>query len=307
MKKFFVKLVCFLGIIVIIAVMCSAFVFNVISPQYRLNYNSALNEKIERLNSIEESKIILVGNSNVAFGFDSEKIQNEIGMPVVNLGLHGGLGNCFHEQMAKENIQPGDIVILCHTDYTESYITEPDIVWQMLEERLDLFRLISVKDYFSVFRALPQYLEGAVFCWIEGSGNLDSGDCYSRNAFNQFGDNVYPRPDLEYEFAKNSVKVPEIDEDNVKRINELNSYCESKDAKLVIAGYPIASGEYTPAAEKYEQFQSELEARMKCEIISDFTDYFIEYKYFYNTALHLNEDGVEIRTEQLIKDLKEWI
>ena len=116
MKKFIVKIIGFLVIIGAIGIICSMFVFGVVAPQYSMNYNSSINEKIDRLNSIEESKIILVGNSNVAFGFDSEKIQKEIGMPVVNLGLHGGLGNYFHEQMAKENIQVGDIVVLCHTN-----------------------------------------------------------------------------------------------------------------------------------------------------------------------------------------------
>ena len=54
---------------------------------------------------IEEPKIILIGNSNLAFGIDSEKIENSVGMPVVNLGLHGSLGNEFHESMAKKYIE----------------------------------------------------------------------------------------------------------------------------------------------------------------------------------------------------------
>lgn len=307
MKKFIVKIIGFLIIIGAIGIICSMFVFGVVAPQYSMNYNSSINEKIDRLNSIEESKIILVGNSNVAFGFDSEKIQKEIGMPVVNLGLHGGLGNYFHEQMAKENIQVGDIVVLCHTNYSTSYITEPDIVWQMLEERLELFRFISIKDYFSVFRALPRYLESAVFLSVDGSGNYDSKDCYSRKAFNEYGDNIYPRTSLQYKFTEKSVNVPEIDDENVKRINEMNQYCEQRGAKLLIAGYPIASGEYTPSVEQYREFQQMLEEKMDCDVISDFTDYFIPYEYFYNTVYHLNEKGVEIRTNQFIRDLKKWM
>lgn len=290
-----------------IAAICAVFVFGAIAPQYSLNYNSSLIEKIDRLNNIREEKIILVGNSNVAFGFDSEIIEKEIGMPVVNLGLHGGLGNYFHEQMAKENIQAGDIVVLCHTDYSTSNITEPDIVWQMLEERLELFRLINIKDYFSVFRALPRYLESTVFLYIDGSGNQDSKDCYSRNAFNEYGDNIYPRASLTYRFTEKSVKVPEIDDENIKRINEMNRYCDARGAKLVIAGYPIASGEYTPEKEKYEAFQQKLEGKMQCDVISNFTDYFIPYDCFYNTVFHLNEKGVEIRTNQFIKDLEKWM
>ena len=33
------------------------------------------------------------------------KIEKEVGMPVVNMGLHGNLGNAFHEQMAKKYVK----------------------------------------------------------------------------------------------------------------------------------------------------------------------------------------------------------
>ena len=59
--------------------------------------------------------------------------------------------------------------------------------------------------------------------------------------------------------------------------------------------------------EKYEAFQRELENVMDCAVISDFTDYFIEYQYFYNTQFHLTDEGVQIRTGQLISDIKEWM
>ena len=70
-----------------------------IMPQYDTSYNAALHDKIDRIEMIEEPKIVLIGNSNVAFGFDSEMIEEAFGMPVVNMGLHGALGNAFHEEM----------------------------------------------------------------------------------------------------------------------------------------------------------------------------------------------------------------
>lgn len=48
----------------------------------------------------------------MAFGFQSEQIEEAFGLPVVNLGLHGGLGNAFHEEMAKINVCEGDIYYL---------------------------------------------------------------------------------------------------------------------------------------------------------------------------------------------------
>lgn len=77
---------------------------------------------------------------------------------------------------------------------------------------------------------------------------------------------------------------------------------------MVIAGYPIAYGEYSTFREEdFIAFKSELENVIDCEIISDYTDYFYPYDYFYDTSLHMTAEGAEIRTEQLISDLNRWM
>ena len=75
---------------------------------------------------------------------------------------------------------------------------------------------------------------------------------------------------------------------------------------MAVAAYPVAYGEFTPSASEYETFQNELQNKLDFEVISDFTDYFIPYEYFYDTKYHLTDEGVDIRTEQLIKDIKNW-
>ena len=95
----------------IFAVILIAFFFR-LSPQYEHYYSASLIDKMERLDSIEEPKVVLIGNSNLAFGINSKMIEEKFGMPVVNMGFHGSLGNAFHEEMAKINITPGDIYVI---------------------------------------------------------------------------------------------------------------------------------------------------------------------------------------------------
>lgn len=73
---------------------------------------------------------------------------------------------------------------------------------------------------------------------------------------------------------------------------------------MVVAGYPIGKGEYTPPKEDFVEFQAKLAERLDCPVISDYRDYFFDYKYFYNSFLHLTTEGAELRTEQLIEDLE---
>lgn len=308
MKRFLQKLFIYCLVIFIISFGASAVFFSFIAPQYKYNYNAALIDKIERLESIDTPKIILVGNSNVAFGFNSEIIEEKLHMPVVNLGLHGSMGNAFHEKIATYNIRKGDIVVLCHTDYSdEEKIGDYPLAWITVENNFHAYRTLSPKDYWGMLCAYPNYVKEAYRHWKDGTGNPEIKGIYSRLSYNEYGDISVSRTENKITFFPGSILLPEINETCTKRINKLNAYCEKQGAKLVIAGFPIASGEYTPPKEDFIAFQNELDKKLDCQIISNFTDYFIDYQYFYDTRYHLIDKGVEIRTNQLIEDLENWI
>lgn len=312
MKRFLEKvlvltllIIFFMGVIVI-------FDYRVIGSQYNFSYNASITDKIERLNSIDEPKIILVGNSNVAFGIDSQVIEEAFSMPVVNLGLHGGLGNAFHEEIAKQNINRGDIVIVCHSDFSDSdTINDTELALLTYDYKSNVFPVFRTKDYVDILKAYPTYLRKSYLLWISQKGNEKSDSCYSREAFNAYGDVIY-KPEEgqvgEDYFEKNASALPQISDTCINRLNELNAYCQEKGASLVVAGYPIERGIYNKySEEEYVEFQNELTESLQCPVISDYTDYFYPYEYFYNGPLHLNETGRQVRTQQLILDLDAWM
>lgn len=308
MKKFLLKLLC------LFAVAFAALIFGIAvlffaAPQYKYSYNASLIDKIDFLKKSSSPKIILCGNSNLAFGINSKLIENEFGMPVVNLGLHGGLGNAFHEEAAKLNIQAGDILIVCHSWYSDDdKISDPLLAWTTLENNFGLYKILRRKDFFDMVKAFPKYAEKTLMLWITKKGNKIPADCYTRTGFNENGDLIYPR-----EYDKNlfddSVhsSVPQINDVCAKRLNRLSEYCAKKNATLLVAGFPIMqrSGEVLDRNE-YENFQMNLAEKLDCRIISDFTDYIYDESLFYNTNLHLTNEGAEIRTKQLVNDLKKY-
>ena len=281
--------------------------FCMISPQYLYSYNASLIDKIDRLEAINEPKIVLVGNSNLAFGINSEEIEEAFGMPVVNLGLNSELGNPFLEEMAKLNVNEGDIYILCHTNYADDDTIGVPSVWVTLEDHFHLWKILRGKDVIPMLQGFPTYVKGCMELWEEERGNRSGENAYNRVAFNEYGDVAYERKEPKKEIDIREVKVPEIADITADRINELNQYMEDRGATLLIAGYPIMVGEGTPPEEEYVNFQKQLEDAMDAEVISDFTDYMIEYRYFYDTIYHLTDEGVEIRTRQLISDLNTYL
>lgn len=309
MKKFLLKfslLISFPMSILIFLAFTSVFV---IGNHYQESYTASLNDKIARLKSINEPKIILEGDSNLAFGIYSPMIEQAVNMPVVNMGINSAFGHAYNENMMKYNLSSGGIVIVCHLSFADDdgfeYIPT---VWKAIEYKSELWEIIRPKDYPDMIHAWPGYLWETFISWLKGGTDYEPP--YSRRAFNEYGD-IVKRPEesrkpLETLIKEREVKVRDINDICINRINELNKYVKEHGETLLVAGYPIISGDFTSPPEDYDAFTRELSERLDCEVISDYRDYFIPYQYFYDTIYHLDEERAKIRTSQLIKDIKRW-
>lgn len=308
MKRLLCKLFMWASILVVLCTMYSYVFLKITPPQYRESYQGAMLDKVERLISINEPKIILIGNSNLAFGMNSQLLEEGTGMPVVNLGLHGGLGNKLQERMALLNINEGDIVIVCHSDYgDDGTIISPDLAWISLENHKLLWGIPDWKQWMELIPAMPDYIFNAVSLWLGGNGNKIVQLDYARSSFDEYGDNDCVRNMNTYEFKAGDIKISEISDECVKRLNELNNYCQENGARMAIAAYPIAKVPDMPAKEEYISFQNNLDREMDCDVISNFPDYFMEVKYFYDSALHLTNEGADARAALLLEDVKKWL
>lgn len=298
-------------IVIFIIKMCFLFIFVLAffyhaMPQYIGGYNSSMIDKAERIDSLSGPKIVLIGHSGLSFGIDSAKIEEAFQMPVVNMGLHGGLGNAFHEEMTRMNVVDGDIYVVSHSAFNDSdAIGNPVLAWTTIENNPRLWRLLRKKDMIPMARAYPTYLRRILDLYSAGTGNKDGGGVYSRSAFNEYGDISLDRLGHSWKFEQ--VDVPEIGDVTITRLNELNQWLEERGATLLIASYNIGNGHHTAPVDDYISFQEELKNRLDCPVISNYVDYMFPYMYFYDTTLHLTNEGTRVRTEQLISDLQRWM
>ena len=300
MKKvvFFLKLSVFVSTI-------ACFVWFGIMPQFDLQYNASLIDKWNRLKSIKEPKIILVGDSNVAFGIDSQKIQEAFNMPVVNFGLHGGLGQAFHTDMIKPYINEGDIVVIFPAEYNnaDTKILDCVLLWTAIGNNIDIWQGISFENYTKIILAYPTYLKRAIVLWISNKGNTTDG-VYSRAAFNEYGDNVYPRPNCIISEGNYDSYFASRNLSEVMRVywNKYNEYILNKNARLFMSSPPILD-ETLPNDLDLDALQKQLEDELNFPMISRLHNYIYPLEYFYDTGFHLTDVGKTIRTEQLILDI----
>jgi hypothetical protein len=304
MKKFLINLLRYTAIMAVTVTVT----FLVAVPQFSNNFNASILSKIQRLESIQEPKIVLVGNSSLALGMDSAALEEAMGMPVVNLGLHGGLGNMFLYKMAEGNISRGDIVVLANTHFDSGRIQDPALAWITIENRRDFWKFIPEECQTEMILAFPDY----VLSTLRAFGGYNKGASnaigpYTRYPFNEYGDNIWPREETQMEFGYGTVTVPEVTDAGVDQINAFAAYCAEQGAACLLAGYPIPYGEFSPGEEEFAALRQTLEERLDCQLISDYSDYFLDYGYFFDTQYHLTTEGASLRTQLLIADLQRWL
>lgn len=75
-------------------------------------YLAAGLDKRQRAATTDAPRILLVGGSSVAFGFDSPALEAAVGRPVVNLGGQGSQGLEFRLREALDLVRADDVVVL---------------------------------------------------------------------------------------------------------------------------------------------------------------------------------------------------
>jgi hypothetical protein len=92
MKKF-IKQLLIVSLLLVTLLAGSLFLI----PDYtaRESALAVLPNKHRMLRETSSPRIIFLGGSNLCFGLDSRRIADTFDMPVVNLGLHAGIGLKF--------------------------------------------------------------------------------------------------------------------------------------------------------------------------------------------------------------------
>ena len=291
--------------------------------QYGNVFTSRLSEKYDRLNSIDEPKVIVVGGSSVAFGLDSELLEEYMGMPVVNFGLYAALGTKVMMDLSKSNIGEGDIIVLAPEldAQTLSLYFNAENTLMALDGSFYMLKDIAVSNYVQLLGGVWKFAGEKLSYYLSGN-KPDPEGVYNSKNFNEYGDIVYDRPEntMPRGYDRNMlIDLSEsiVSQDFIDYVNDYIRYCEKKGATVYFSYCPIndaalAGGAGVKAdgtmnkdalSQQIADFQSYLKDNINCKFISEISDYIMEAGYFYDTNFHMNDAGVTAHTVTLIKDL----
>jgi hypothetical protein len=231
-------------------------------------------------------------------------------MPVVNMGIHAGLGLYFQAEMAKENICENDIVILSPTSFSDSVEKRAEdvrLLWQIAEKRVSLISLFPRENYYPMFIEFPHYVgTGVINKTLKYLKKLDpSLPPYRYEDFNEYGDNVYAKEETEFKVGEDygsCFRANKMSDNMINYLNDYNSFVVDKGARFFVVSPPILEMEID-SKESLNIAQDSIEDGIGKLMISQLSDYVYPINYFYDTGFHLNSVGKCVMTKQVIEDV----
>ena len=290
--------------------------------QYDHTFYGELDEKHDRLSSIDKPKIVVVGGSSVAFGLDSQMIEEKTGYEVVNFGLYADLGTKIMLDLSRRHISEGDIVIIAPEmdEQTLSLYFNGSSALKATDGKPSMLFELDGDDWYDIWGALWGFA-GEKWSYFK-NGTPDPEGVYNSKNFNKYGDispDFFKREEnimgLGYDTAKPLHISKEIfDGDFVEYLNTYIDTLTKKGATVYYGFCPmnemaVQTDPDLPLS-KEEQIKTlssalvtYLEDTLHCPVLGTPEAAVMPSLYFYDSNFHLNDMGVPLHTARLVDDL----
>ena len=292
---------------------CALVVFNQ-THVYAKTYYAALVDKYNYLESVRnEKKIILVGGSNVAFGFNSELIEQEFPeYKVVNFGLYANLGTKIMLDLALDFVGEGDQVFVIPeiNEQSTSLFFNAEAALKAAEDRMDVLTHLPTDNFQACLGKSFEFAFGRAM----QSGVIEPTGVYQRRNFNKHGDIQYEEKDqygdclrsrnqmaLHYDLTMPVDYSYAISEDFVRYLNDYDQSVRNKGASLYYAFSPVNSLSVIDRDATIDYYWS-LRDSLSFPVIGNPLEYILDPHYFFDSNFHLNDSGAILRTYEFVAD-----
>ncbi|GBR73397.1 hypothetical protein NO1_0787 [Candidatus Termititenax aidoneus] len=273
---------------------------------YSYSYHLAILDKYQMLKNTTSPKLVLVGGSNLAFGIDSQLLEKELQIPVVNTGVSAGFGLGRMLDSVLPFLNSGDILLISPEYSLFSNAWNGDTAACELIFAARQYHLLIHPGYYDFPKDFLKYISDRSSVRFFTQTEPASVDAYTRDGFNQHGDYI---KHLNKE-AKEFSALGRAGEANKRYINRFFRFVDKISARgvFVLLTYPpFASASFNNSRQLIQELDKLFKAKENLVVISSPSEYFLDESFFYDSPYHLNAAGRKIRTTHLIKDLHKFI
>ena len=292
------------------------------APAYSGNYFDTFADKYDRLLMIrDEPKIVLFSGSSARFGYDSARIEEAMGMRVVNMGVFAYSNALPELLLIRECMNENDILLVSpEFDAAQSqFCVGTQMEYQMFamcEGDYEILSRIDLREVTGMAAALDSFLTTRRGM-RDGSYDMSAADFdedghpVTTPSYNEYGDYILYRPNAEseepvYGLGVNYTKAALPKSQFIDPFNRVMETFLKRNVKVFFTYSPRNLLALSP--ESTEEARAELHEylcqNLAVPVISDIEESLYTGTYLYGTDNHLSTEGVTIRTERVIRDLR---
>lgn len=293
-----------------------------VKPVYSGTYFDTFSDKFDYLLQIgAQKKLVLFSGSSARFGYDSVKLKEAFpDYEVVNMGVYAYTNALPQLEIIRTCMREGDILLdapefdavaaqFCVTDELDR------VIFNLVESDYDAFTLLDLRRFSKVFGSFNEYLsikssmETREYS-VSAKDYDEDGNPVSNRTYNQYGDFIFPRPNGEKDemlkYIRADYTIASFPAEVIDSINRAFSNFSGSGVRVYFSYAPRNRSSLTAEStlEARKTLHRYLRESLCVPVISELEDYLYAGIYFYEIDNHLSTEGVQIRTEKIIEDLK---
>ena len=280
---------------------------------YSETFMGELPDKVRLLDETEGPRIIMLGGSAAAFGVDSDYLESELdGYKAVNFGMYAGLGTRAMLDISRRSLRRGDVVIVMPEQQGQS-LSEyfgAEYFWQAADGNFGLLTRLSRDEVREAVSGFPAFAAGKFGYSIKNTAPVPDA-VYKKSTFSENGDiraGIATENRMPGGCDTNTPIVFDEDMVSPEFVEILNGYSEMAARRGAVVYYHFppmndkaAAGDADTAAPQFADYLTRI---FTCRVLGDPRDSIMDSGYFFDTNFHLNDEGREIFTRQLVRDIK---
>jgi hypothetical protein len=296
MKKFLYKCV------ILCLLITGFFIIIILLPAPYNDYTQAIYDKHLRLQEFEAPRIVLAGGSNLAFGIDSEAIENTLQLPVVNMAISAGFGLGRILDDILPLLKAKDLlVIVPEYDLFEYRYNGDAAAYKMIFDTRR-YELITHIPFYGIPSDFLGYIKIKLLGMIPHQPNPLA---YSRDGLNEYGDYIKHLETKNLPFDT-SPPLKEINSRYLRRFSRFTALLADRGIKVIVSYPSYEETHFHNSTQFIQELDAVLRMEKTIQVISTPQTYCFPGIFFYDTRYHLNAKGREIRTTLLIEDLQRY-
>jgi hypothetical protein len=275
------------------------------------DFVAAIIDKHQILNATPSPKIILIGGSSVAYGIDSQLMQDSLGIPVVNMSFQYFLGSDFLFRQLLNSLNKGDKIISSFEyivtkdgDKKEqlkaaSYLPKANdwIIFETPDEHISAWLRSRIAFFRKIILRL--YDQTPYNPTIE-----DKTNTFFRGAIDKNGDLVSHLNNNPIQFPLCNTAQDSSFYTVIENVEYYTKSLETKGIDVLYTFPPYEEASFNNDNQLIDRLYRHFEKYPEIKLLDSPYDGKFPNHYFQDMCYHLNAEGRKQRTLKLIQNFK---